>query len=1194
MDQPDTRRVVTGRMKTLAEYEDQLKENLSAVTLVGQLPYDDSDLIVLREALRPLFAVSAGNGLKAMKESYCLVFVLYLVMEGIYGYTGGDYWTGPGEVLKLTAPNHKADVGRLYRATLRRLSLPTFESIGGHVNLAPILAHGGIPNFCLDDFFALLDWAERNRAAADAPTLMDEWARDGFRVNIDRPVQRFLLHGGDIAEEFVERCLILLREEGDPESLDLPARVLERYEDWRRKNPMREKGRKDFRLGRPKLVYDPFGEGVAIVLPPILYRAGKAPERVVWRITANERRREEETWRRRLSDEVEFTPRAAAVNVLTVSPSYEVVALADGAPLQTWTLPGLADPPLLAFDRASGELLPDRQQDTTKEYWISPGEPYLVYPRGWATGSDGARKLAELPDPGGEWSDYIFESWVVEPDGRLDMSAPDGRRVAFRARNDPPPAQPYLDGDPLIAPGTFGRFALYNGRPPLLRIPPARAAHNPAKWRITITPVGKTDPPTPRAFSLADLPQHCVILDDHVLLSLDAPELLGPSPVGEFHIHLRGPYGRKGDFVVGFAPGLRFEQDPPLHLALGDDPTRFRVAHAAGFGLKADDLHVTLGPVESIYPTETSRTVTAAAERTLVSLRLEAEARGSNPNDDRPALAFDLPVYRLRFGLVEPEQPDRFKWATTSLRVHPDALDATHTALLRADLPRPPDMPPQSIGWRLETLDGRPLRETPPRRMARYPQTGLAEWLDTFHNEGSPAVLRLVVVDDESDQETTIDIARLMPTLELGQVETVWHTGNSGDHLVVLWEEATSVRNRQLRLWPVDRPWAIAPHTLPVPDEADGLAEWDLPSGALPPGDYVAEMVIHDPWNASEPARPAPHAPNIFALRPDDMDAALEAALARARRDELSAEDALVWVLFLTRTRVGEAIARFNISLWRDRSSLSLEQLLLWASATRGASDETAYRIAQKALFESPRIVELIKQPDDLRDAYLGHLPGGLDVAVYRVLLRIATGEPRHLCLENLCRMGDEVGLQALLDDFRLKRVRIREAVEWLSPIARQATDHLYSDGSQSAKELLRALRNIKPDDRYIAKGDSLWTNVGQVRVTGIRNSQTQDPVDICINNGEHFLLQGKLWPGESDLPVQIDLQNQTVQILKSPVYPCCYTGKPQCDYVYANPGELKRHYRQKHKMDSSDIQQKFVLKINLTYLSFLSPDGNK
>ena len=253
-----------------------------------------------------------------------------------------------------------------------------------------------------------------------------------------------------------------------------------------------------------------------------------------------------------------------------------------------------------------------------------------------------------------------------------------------------------------------------------------------------------------------------------------------------------------------------------------------------------------------------------------------------------------------------------------------------------------------------------------------------------------------------------------------------------------------------------------------------------------------------------------------------------------------------------------------------------------------------AYRIAQKALFEGSRIVELIKQPDDLRAAYLGHLPGGLDAAVYGVLLRIAAGEPRRLCLENLCRMGDKVGLQALLDDFRLKRIRTHEAVEFLSPIARQATDYLYADGGQTANELLRALLIFKPDDRFITKGDSLWTNVGRVRVTGIRNSQTQDPVDICFKNGEHFLLQGRLWPGDSDLPVQIDLQNQTVQILKSPVYPCRYSGNPQCDYVYANPGELKRHYRQKHKMDSSDIERKFVLILSLTYLSYLPPDGNK
>ena len=1169
-------------MKTLAQYEDELKEAIKAVTLIGQLDYDETDLDNLRRNLRPWFINSTTAGLEGVGRHFPLAFTLYLVLEGLYQYKGGDYWSGPREALALSG-NYTSQVGRLFRDTVRAEDLPTFENLVGHANIAPILAHGGIPNYCLDDFFALLDWVNRRRAAVDVPTLLDEWAAEGFKINIDRPAQRFLLHGSDVAEEFVERCLALWQETEDPESLDLPPRVLGRFDAWCKDNPDHRNGQRDVRLIRPKLTYDPYGEGLAIVLPPVTYRAGSAPMTVTWRIEAGDRLREEKTFRRSLGEEIEFAPRADVVNVLTIAPVYRVTALADAALLHTWALPGPAALPLLAFDSATGALLADRQQQNEREYWLTPGERALVFPRGASIVPEQARKLVELPDPGGEWSRFVFETWSLEPDSRVDVIVPDGGRVAFRARNDPPPARPFLDGAPLIAPSVHERSALYNGRPPLLRIPPGKSEHKPEKWRIEITPVGAADPPTPRAFSLADLPQHCVMAEGTVLLSLDAPELLGPSPLGEFHIYLRGPYPRTANFDVRFAPGLRFEEYPQLILANGDKPAEFRVIHADECELEAGHTSVALGPAGPAYPMGISRRLTVSPEATRAPLILRG-ARGQ--------LDFALPIYRLRFGLVEPDRPDTFHWVTSPIRLHPDALESIHTASLRVDLPLPPGVPLPNVQWRLVAPDGQTLREQPPRLWSRHPQTTLLEWLDTFREGGRLAILQLVILDGEDT--TAIDIARLLPTLELGNVETAWRIDENGDHLTILWETSVAARNRQLRLWPVDRPWVTSPTLLPVPDEATDFAIWKLAPGRLPLGEYLAEMVIDDPWTITEPERPEPDAPNVFLLRPDDVEAALETGLARARRDELAAEDALAWVIYLTRTGTCEAIARFNITLWRNRSALSMEQLLLWTDAARHTTDETAYRIAQKALFEGSRIVELIKEPDDRRATYLGHLPVGLDAAVYRVLLHIAAGEPRRICLENLCRMGDKVGLQALLDDFRLKAIKTHEAVKWLSPISRQATDFLYADGSQTAKELLRALLNVKPDDRFITKGDPLWTNVGKVLVTGIRNSQTQDPVDICIKNGEHFLLQGRLWPGDSDLPVQIDLKNQTVQILKSPVYPCRHTGKPQCDYVYANPGELKRHYRQKHKMDSSDIQQKFFLKIHLTYISFLPPDGDK
>ena len=1177
-------------VKALEQYERELKETIASVTLLGQLGYDAADLEQLRRVLRPLLAGSVPNGLDEAGRRYPLTFALYLVLEGLYQYTGGDYWTGPREALSITG-NYTKGAGDKFRGALRAAGLPTFENLGGHINVAPILAHGGIPNYCLDDFFGLLNWAERHRPAVDVPTLMDEWATEGFRVTLDRPAQRFLQHGGDMAEEFVERCLALLREDTDPESLDLPARVLEQYGAWLNEHPAREKGQSDYHLTRPRLICDPYGEGIAIILPPVFYATGKAPAGLVWQIVAGERRREEATWRRQLGRETEFSPRNPVVNILTVAPTYTVAVVAGGVPLQSWTLPGPADPPLLAFDADSGKLLDDSRRDNKAEYWITPGERLLVFPRGWSARPDeGARKRIEQPDSGGDWSSFTFETWTLKPDGRVDLLGPDGQCATFRARNDPPPARPWLDGEPLIASGVDERYALYAGRPPLLCIPPGRGAHAPAKWRITITPVGAADPPTLRAFSLADLPQHCVMLDGHVLLSLDAPELLGPAPMGEFHIHLRGPYGRKAEFYVRFAPGLRFEQDPPLYLTLDDAPTRFRIAHAAGFELRALTSDVTFAPATpaGTDPTAaTSGTLVVAPERTRVPLRLEARPLPGSLAP-APAVEFELPVHRLRIGLAEPERPDDFRWATTPLRLHPAALDAPHSALLRADLPPLPDAPPLPVGWRLAALDGRVLRETQPRPASRHPQTGLAEWLDTFHHEGDAVLLQLVVIDGA---ETVIDVVRLLPTLELGRVMTEWAVDGTGSKLSLVWKAAAPIRNRQARLWPVDRPWVTAPIILPVPDEASDFAEWSLSPRALLPGEYLAEMIVHDPWDISAPVRPAPGAPNTFVLQPDDMGGALDAALTRARHDELPADEALAWVLCMARTGLDGSLARLNITLKRERAALDMAQLVLWVDAVRALDADQSYRLVLTILFEEERIARLGELAADDRRAWLAHLPAGLQPSVYRALLPLADGEARRVCIEAVCRDGDAPGFRALLEDVTAGTIDATDAVRLLSPAAAVAADFLFEDGEPEAINLLCSLLREAPDERYIATGVGLWTDAGFVHVTGIHDSTTRLRREVCrMNSNAHYLV-GRLWPDAAKpLPIRIGLTRRIIQIMSGPIYSCRFTGQPTCCFSFATPAELKRHYKQAHKMMEKSGNPEKMKTLELTRLTYTQP----
>lgn len=1175
-------------MITLDRYAAELARAVADITLLGQLPYDENDLIALSEAFRPLFADGLTEGLGHVGRGYDLPFALYLVLEGIYHYHGGDYWTGPRQALGL---GHRFEprVSDLFRGALHRVGLPTFSHIGGHAHIAPILAHAGIPNYCLDDFFALLDRAEREATSVDVATLMAAWAADGFPVSIDRPVQRFLLYGGDIAEEFVGRCLALWRESNlDPHLLDLPDRVLGAYERWQARQGARQRAQREIVFAAsPRLTLDPYGEGVAVSLPPVVFQGGRAPVELLWRIEAGDRVRTEPTRRRQTGEaESTYTPGVAAVNVLTVAPRYVVTALADDVPLQAWTLAGPGAPPLLAFDAATGETLPDRQSDNHREYWLTPGERWLVFPHGWVTTTVGSRKLVELPDAGGDWAGYAFETWLLTADSQLTLTAPDGQQVAFCARNDPPPPRPTLEGAPLIAASTHERYSLYNGRPPDLHIPVGRAGHQPARWHIDIEPVGRSHPGRPCAYAFNALAHRYIILDDTLILPLDAQELLGSAPLGEFHIRLRGPYGRKATFALRFAPGLRFES--PLCLEMSDAPTELRLYHRAGQTLSTAEPDIIISPPQLCSSGEVLRVISVQADLPRAALTL-----GEGATANGGTVELNLPVYRLRVGLLEPERPDAFQWATTPLRLHPEALADPHSAQLRVDLPSLPGAPPLSVGWRLVDTDGRVLQELPPRPGNRYPQTALAAWLDTFRHAGRLASL-VLTMDDGAGLQRAVTVAHLLPTLELGDVITDWPALVERDALIIAWEMAAPARGRMLRLWPLDRPWVDRPLMLPVPDEATDWARWGPPAGGLPPGglplgEYVAEMIVVDPWDNSPPVRPALGAPggsatpNVFTLRPNDMADALARARQRAGREGLPLEDALAAVLYLARVGVADGLGQFNLAVWRWHAALSPRQWLLWGDAVR-TLDDSAYQILTRKMFAEERLGLVAQLGDNERAAYLSHLPAGLHLATYRTLLPLATGAPRRLCLAELCCAGDEAAYSAVLDDINTTVLDVAAAAEMLLPSAEHAADFLAARGN-GAEALLRALLRRAPNDRFVARGSIWQTDVGPVTVTTIRNANDETHLDVCSTNGPYWLI-GKVAADGLDIPVRIHLQKRVIEVMSRTVYCCQFSGQPPCHCVFNTPKQLRQHYRHVHRMDYSIVQEVTMPKIPLTQLA--------
>lgn len=1160
---PDKPGFVCASMKTLHDYHSDLQQSVPTITLLGQLPYNKDDLESLRVGLRDLIQKSPDNGLRRVRSDYSLVFALYLVLEGIYSYSHGEYWAVPDKTLRIEYQSDRSQWGNLFLGTLNAYDLPTFERLGGHKYVTPILAHAGIPNYCLDDFFTLLNKARRRRVAVDVPTLLDEWQRSDFPVNIDMPVQRFLLHGGPIAEDFVGRCLELWQPDGmDSTALGLPRRVLDRFDLWRSEQGAGfEAERADVQIPRPRLIIDPYGEGVAIKLAPVTIVEARAPKALAWCIEAGEDRRiEQPTYRRRRGYGFEYATETGTVNLLTVAERYNVSALADGEKLQSWTLPGPSAPRLLAFDAHTGELIIDRHKDKPTEYWLSPGERWLMVPRDWAIEAVHAQQLAELPPQMGEWANYTFSTWLLEPDAVLKVTGPEGEALEFRTVDQAAPRKPELLGSPLLTPTHQGAYSVYSGRPPDVLIPVDERTPL-ERWRVTVTPIGPAQPAEKRSYGLAELAHYLVDHADGKLMPLATAELLGSEPFGEFSVHLRGPYGRSADFDLRCVPYLALRDYPRLYLSDAEGPTEFQVVCDPDIRIAPGEgaAGLTIGPGRAVYPRGLAHTLNVPPALTRVPLHIS--------RSDGVGIDLNLPAYRVRWGLWQPDQPEAFNWQTAPLRLHPKAIDGFHSAEVRVDLPLWPGAEPIYCGWRLVDAENEILQEQPPdrwRKPTRYYQTRVAQWLDSYHQAGGVACLQLLVDRDDGQPPTPLSLVYLLPTLELGEVTTQWEAGEQAHRITLLLSPDPPARGRVLRLWAEDRFWQTEPINLPLPDETDGYAEWTLSHQELPTGEYTAEMVVVDPWAADVLVRPKPDAPNTFAMRPDYYEAVRTQELAAAARGELDGKSALALLHWAVRTEQLAWLHDINYGISRQQSKLTIEQTLWWAETLRPIADSPAYKLAQLALFSPERVAALSQGqwPSPITRRYLDHVTSGLTPVVYEVTLPLVTGALRRLCLEELCRRGNVAGYSALLRDFAKHTVDVNQGVEWLLPNARAAVQWLLNSDDRAAEKLLSGLLKRHHSSDLIDVGGRILTDAGNILVQSIEDKRSGEDRQICRQDAIGYRIHGILWPDATRIPVTIDLEARDIHFRGGPLF-VCYI----CKHVYSSDSRLSGHYKTEHRI---------------------------
>ena len=868
----------------LRDEELRLRPLVPKISLIGELaltkPYIEELEELLAQFLRRWDLRQRQEWQQAtdtLIKQYRHCWAVYLVGKGIFSYRQRQYWPHVAEGLGFAETGFSSYWGHYflrYLSTYRLLHPKLPEALR---YITPILMHGGIPLSCLGDYFGHLIYPSLKRPDHGlAPTndLIALWLAECDREEtlysqIDKPIPRFLKYGGEVAEDFVERSLELVRQHAltravpTAEDVGLPAHIVEEYARWASRPDRPALPSAAHGIQRPIVLVDPY-DGPMLELPEQRLPDTGRPARPVWRIQVDG-----QTWERHARM---FSRRGAWETELDRIPlpapgSQYRIAFSDGRGLShQWEITGLsAATPVLAFLETTWRLLEWRGVLQGRQLWllypIDSNQPLRV--------ANGERltSIGRLP---GAWSRYQLELWDLERATEVSLGS---SRIAVQ--REAASLRPCLTGgERLWLSHGANQAPVYVGAPPYLHLPiagPDDPAADPGRWNVTIQDEAGV---TLRRRNLAHLAAETRRETSGLSVPLASSLLLGPTPCGAYEVRLRGPLGRDATLALAVLPYLRITGHEKVRLPEVDGhvpPARLRAETIESFNLSSPDAEVTVERLAA-----GAHRIVVPGGRLRVNLRFHATTAAFAP------FHLTLPLPALRWSLLEGDAPvGADGWQTAPLLQSSTWLDtAENPRLVVAVAAGQVDAPPLTVRLVVHGPDGHPVQEIEARGTSSSESIFfLTAARDTVRAVGSDGCEIRLVLDDLPGHQSSVDL----PVIMLGRPPIV--VPPPGPNPVPATPTMT-------RLWSLWRPWE-APHVhMEIIDEDDG-EDLEAMASLLPPGRYRMEHASTTA-PALTPARPWPDglttrdivlgSPSTCLAylegRPDDMPGWIERLLA--------------------------------------------------------------------------------------------------------------------------------------------------------------------------------------------------------------------------------------------------------------------------------------------------------------------------
>jgi hypothetical protein len=1184
-------------MMALDQWEGRLEPRMTGIDLIGELNLSWEETTQIAGLIRA-FVRSQGtpSAIENLRQRYPCTLAATLVFQGLYGYQEGDFWSAICAATGIANyPNYHQDLGQAFESIVTKLGIS--HQFAGHRYVGAILGHGGIPASSLPDFFQFMLLPSVTRpdmAALSTHELIEEWLGRSARHFVDKPVLRFLEYGGQVAEDFVDRCRQMARDYGEDdqspsaEELGLPEAVVGRYVEWHEHTSESRSARPTGpRLRRPRIVLQPWGLGVLSALPEQQIPVSQSQGEVHWEILVADETAQVPVRVRRVDLDLKTEP----VNFPLQSPatSYCARLLLNGETVREWIYEGTNGASLLTFDPETGTLLSLRKHLSRQPLWLLHASRLTL----WADPADPLlirETLPQLPWGWDTWQGYELDLSRVNS---LTLSGP-GESHTYAIAESQVTQQPRLEGGSqvdLLAESV----PLYVGAPPCLCIPWRHGEtpdNNLSRWHIDLGYEWEADPARSFKAKLSDLDSLLRWHDDRVELPLAHSSLLGPAPIGHYRLRMRGPLGNASE--------LRFRVTPKLCIT-GHEPVYLPDRHGAQ-------------PVSLLIETDSrNRLEFLQHETTFLLQRLSDGTDGSCYQVDVPPDRTDaplrlirelgpgrtlfiplrVPIQRVRWLLsLDPRQLARQTWLSRPATAYLAELEQSPFPYLLVEAPKV-DETSGALRLRFLDTDGMLLRdlEAPtPLRPSRFRRFDLRLVGDALRQSRSPLIrAELILPGEIGGTEHALPVLTLKQGISVREVVVALSQAGDSLQLDLSWQPEIPLKSRYVRFWPQSRPWH-APTGVQLPDNARRQYTANLPANALPAGKYLVEFTVRDPWlpdDASEP--PATDAQNAVTQVLGDLEGRL-----RQLEEEVGQTDdcfSCRCEQLLIRRLLDDPQAAERDLQWcyEHIHEATVEQMM--ALAKELGNHPTAKAIQYK-LYRPERMQQMLAAYSQGSitaaglEFYLARMPSMAlhSLQICTALLNVPDDRLRLAAGRELIQQSQMVGLEAVLAwaeqglvsdaaALELLEVNVPFASKYFSVCAEtNVTGRLWETLARAHPEQV-AVICVRPG--YWVRCQAGWGRIGRIEaadghpVTLVRRDQIEQGYRLHIT----------LRPGEDAEPAVLDTGLHVVQFLQAPrVYLCttCSNCAARSDSMLYN-----KHKRAAHegivfgfRTETSPIQQ--------------------